>query len=665
MAGNRKRGEFEDLVEYLIERCFAAAENRDKDRFVEYLIDFNDVVESYLEQRASMGGQASETNSSSLERIFSTYFVDLYTGLIDVSEGYQTEIISAIVTSIRRSRDLGIQSAYQEFLSVLNRCYQAEVETGGFEFRDKRFFVRRYKMVISKRIDELQESESAAAFEMAQSFWRVTFDEVRELLKTAIEATDVETYSHLISELTDIHYYDVISSNRQGIGGASNGEDKFLEEKAELGRSIESQVSELTFVLTGWAFRRFQEGTLSEEQYKQMATTTESQRNSIAAVADIYYEEMRGEGGLGYWESWNLDEAMAETIGLARSAPAALSWLQAFYCAELLRLGSQSFENGEFAKEELPIPISKAVVSESDKIRKTLESLEEESTAEALTDSEADIDELIDAIVKMHEEAEETYREQMREEVHESELDDEKVASFEESVQSDFVDGCILRNVLRDIGIIADGSSEDEVMNDPQELGTLRVPRRALVSVDDIPLHLSRQRYVSPIEVSFRDLIFENLDIGRESVTSQDELLERIREYVDSNDAKAILTTLGTRGEVFRDSDAYQYVLTSEERVFDNQRGSFLGVPVLSMRGDEFSVLLLFGGSTQVIELNPSDAPLAMDLKPAEVTLSDEERRDLSEEELENVKDWVYADIAYPGRFEPGPQLGVAITIER
>jgi hypothetical protein len=664
MTGNRKRSEFEDLVEYLIERCLDAASDKDKDRFVEYLIDYNDVVESYLEQRAAIGDQTSETNSSSLERIFSNYFVDLYSELMDAQEGFRTETISAIVTSIRKSRDLEVQSAYQELLSVLNRCYQREIEGGEFEFRTKRFFVRRYNMIISKSIDQLQASDTPTALETAYSFWEVTFAQVRKLLKTAIEATDEETYSEIIEELADIHHYDVISSNRGEVASALDGEEEFLERKAEFGRTIESQVSVLSFVLTGWAFRRFREGTLTEEEYRQIATTTESQRDSIATVADIYYEEIRGEGGLGYWENWNLDEAMAETMGVAMSSPAALSWLQAFYCAELLRLGSQSFEDGELDLGDHPIPVSKTVIADSDDIRGMLESLYEESTAEAITDSETDVEELIDGIVELHEVAEEKYREHVREEVHRSDLDDEEVASFKESVQSDFVEGCVLRKVLRGIGIVGNGSSEDQE-GGSRELGTLRVPRRALVSVDDIPLHLSMQRYVNPIKDSYRDLLFENLDIEHESVSSKEELLDRIHEYVDSWDVEAILTALGTRNEVFRDSDAYQYVLTSEERAFENQRGSFLGVPVLSMRGDEFSVLLLFDGPAQVIETNPEENPLTIDLKPAEDTLSEEERQELSEEELENVKDWAYAEVSYPSRFRTGERIGVAFTIEQ
>lgn len=665
MVGNRKQGELEDLLEYLVERCLDAARDRNKDRFVEYLIDYNEVVESYLDQRTDLGTQASESNSSALERVFSNYFVYLYRELIEAPAGFRTETISAIVTSIRRSRDAGFQSTYQELLSVLNRCYQVEVETGEFEIRTKRFFVRRYSLIISKSVDELQESDSPDALETAWSFWRVTFDQVQELLKTGIEATDGKTYSEIISKLTDIHHYDIISSRRQGGVDGSDSEEDFLERKAEFGRTIESEVSVLTFVLTGWAFRRFREGTLTEEQYRDIATTTESQRNSIAAVADIYYDTIRGEGRLGYWEDWNLNEAMAETMGVATSAPAALSWLLSFYCAELLRLGSRSFEDGELPLGELPIPVSKAVISESDRIREELESLQEESIAGALTDARTDVNGLIDAIVQLHEEAEETYQDQLREEIHEAELDDEEMNAFKQSVQSNFVDSCTVRTVLRDIGIIADGPSEEAVDAESRELGTLRVPRRALVSVDDIPLHLSMQRYVTPIEDSFRDVLFENLDIGREGVTSQEKMLERIREYVDSRDVAAILTTLGARGNVFRDSDAFQYILTAEERAFENQRGSFAGTPVLSMGGDEFSVLVIFAGATQVIESNPGNAPLSFDLTPAEDTLSDEERQKLSEEELENVKDWVYANVSYPCQFRPGPQVGVAITVEQ
>lgn len=664
MARNRKQSEFEDLVEYLIERCLDAARDRDKDSFVEYLIDYNDVVESYLEQRANLEEQAIEPNSSALEQVFSNYFIDLYRELTETPAGFRTETISAIVTAIRRSRNAGFQSTYQELLSVLNRCYQIEVETGEFEFRTKRFFARRYNLIISKSVDELQASDSPAALETAWSFWRVTFDQVKALLKTAVEAGDEETYSEISSKLTDIHHYDIISSHRQG-GTGSDGEEEFLERKAELGRTIESEVSVLTFVLTGWAFRRFREGTLPEGQYQSIATTTESQRNSIAAVADIYYDKIRGEGRLGYWENWNLDEAMAETMGVATSAPAALSWLLSFYCAELLRLGSQSFEDDELALEEHPIPFSKAVVSESDRVREELESLQEESNAEVLTDVGTDVDELIEAIVQLHETAEETYQDQLREEIHEANLNDEEVNAFKKSIQSNFVESCTVRTVLRGIGVVADGSSEEQAEGESRKLGTLRVPRRALVSVDDIPLHLSMQRYVNPIEDSYRDVLFENLDIERETVASQEELLERIREYVDSRDVEAILTTLGTRGDVFRGSDAFQYVLTADERAFENQRGSFAGTPILSMSGDEFSVLVLFAGPTQVIESNPTDAPLTLDLTPAEDTLSDEDRENLSEEELANVKDWVYADVSYPCQFRAGPRAGVAITIER
>ncbi|WP_136602753.1 hypothetical protein [Salinigranum halophilum] len=663
MSRRRNQGEFEDLVEYLVERCLKSADNRDKDRFVASLIDFNDVVDSFLDQQANLGNQVSDTNRESLERIFSNYFVDLYEGLIEAPPAFRTEVISAITTSIRRSRDVGLPSSYQAFLSTLNRCYRLEMETGEFEFRAKRFFVRRYNLLISKSVNQVQASCSPAAFETAKSFWKVTFDQTQQLLKTAIEATDEETYSEIVPKLTEIYYYDVVSSNRQRMTDVWDGEDEFLEKKAEFGRYIESQISVLTFVLTGWAFRRFREGTLTEEEYKEIATTTESQRNSIASVAEVYYDEIRGEGRFGYWEDWNLDEAMAETMGVATSAPAALSWLQAFYCAELLRLGSQSFEDGELDVGELPIPVSKAVVAESDKIRKTLESFHTDSIAEVFIDSGTDVERLIDAIVQLHEDAEETYRDQVREDVHESALDDESVKSFEDSIQSDFVEGCTLRNVLRDIGVIVEDPSEEG--GEPKEIGRLRVPRRALVSVDDIPLQLSMQRYVSPIEDRYRELLFENLEVVRESVTSQEELLERVREYVDSHDVEAILTTLGVSDDVFRDADAYQYVLTSEERVFTNQRGSFAGTPVLSMRGDEFSILLVFEGPTQVIETNQADRPLSFDMIPAEETLSEEDRQDLSEEELENVKDWIYTDVSYPCQFTSNSNIGVAITVER
>lgn len=661
MAGNQ--GEFEDLVEYLIGRCLEAADAGDKDTFVEYLVEFNDVVDSYLEQRANLGQQASADNSESLDRIFSNYFVDLYRALLEAPPAFRTETISAITTTIRRSRDVGFPSTYQEFLSVLNRCYWIQMDAGEFEFRAKRFFVRRYKLIISKSIDELQASDSPESFDAAQTIWRATFEQVQELLKTAIEATDEETYSQIVSELTDIHYYDVISSGPQGIAEAQDADDEFLERKSQFGRDIESQISVLTFVLTGWAFRRLREGTLSRDEYSEIANTTESQRNSLAAIADIYYEEIRGEGRIGYWEDWNLEEAMAETMGVAITSPAALSWIQEFYCAELLRIGSQSFEDGELDIGENPIPASKTVVNESDTIRDVLESLNEDSVAEYLTGSDLDVDQLIDELERLHEEAEELYREQVREDIHEAELDDEEVDSFKNSVQSGFVEGCTLRNVLRDMGVISEGPTEEE--GELQELVRLRVPRRALVSVDSISSPLSMQRYLNPIEDSYQELLFEELDLGRESISSQDELLDRIREYVDSRDVEAILTTMGTRHDVFRDADAYQYVLTSDERIFENQRGSFADTPVLSMRGDEFAVLLLFSGPTQVVESDSPDAPLTMDLIPEEETLSEDERQDLSEEELENVRNWVRADVSYPASFRAESTLGVAITIER
>lgn len=664
MTWNRKQGELEDLVEYLVERCLDAAQDRDKDRFVENLIDYNDVVESYFDQRADLGTQASESNSSALERIFSNYFVDLYRELIEAPADFRTETISAIVTSIRRSQDVELQSAYQELLSVLNRCYQAEVETGEFEFQTKRFFVRRYNLMITKCVDELQASDSLDALETAQLFWRETLGRVQQLLKIAIEATDVETYSEIISKFTDIDRYRIMSPRRQESFNRSDNEEDFLEQKAELGRDIESEVSVLTFALTGWAFRRFREGNLSEQQYRDIATTTEPQRNSMTAVADVYYDMIRGDSQLGYWEDWNMHEAMAETMGVATTSPAASSWLLSFYCGELLRLGSQSFENDELVLEELPIPVSKTVISKSEQIREELESLQEESIARTLTDAGTNVDELIESIVQLHEEAEKRYHDQLREEVHAAKLDDDKVNSFKQSVQSKFVDSCSLRTVLRDIGVIADGSSEEGLETESRELGRTRVPRRALVSVDDIPFHMSMQRYVNPIESSYRKLLLENLDIGREDVTSQEKMLERIREYIDSRDVAAILMTPGYNRDVLKDSDAFQYVMTAEERTFENQRGTFAGTPVLSMGSNEISALVLFNRPTQVIELNPGDAPLSFDLIPAEDTFSDEERRDLSEDELKNVKGWVYADISYACQFRSGPQVGTAILIE-
>lgn len=697
--------ELQTLIGYITDRCLSAANQDKKDSFVDYLVDYSEIVEDYYSEREALADTVNEDNDRTIQRTLRNGFRSLYNSLLNESYDYRREVLSTIVSAARGAKQRDFNSLYINLLSDLNRCYVLEQQSGEMIFDLKRFFVRRYSILLDQPLDELKTSETKQQLEDRYEVWKQAFTQAIELLRTMVEYSDKESYSHLVSRFTDFYPHEMVhsvgdnnSSERKiellrtvvaysdeesythlasrftdfypyemvhsgGYYSSSGGEYEWRETKVEYGEKVRSEISVMTFVVSAWAFRLLKNDRITRETYSEIAAKTQSERSSIEEVAETYYTMIRGpdNGGLGYWEQWNMDEALEEEMGAAVTPMSVHSWLRDFYCAELLRVGSESdWVTDQESERETPIPAVRQVTNESESLNEAFARLRDESLAEFLTAEVDDLNTLIDTLVQLHEEAAEQYRDNMRETIRGQELVESKKDEFRASVKKKFNEECTLRNVMSTLSLITVGEIGDE----SHHLVDLQIPRRKLVSVDAIPIMDSIQRYTNPIIEKFSRLVFEELEFESVQVNSNDQVIQRIQEYSDSRGVEAVLTSLGITDRVFRDDSKYDSFVPPDERIFENQRGNYGEIPVISIRYEEPVVVLLFDKPEQIVEPDLSEVPLEIEIEPGEETLSEEDRNEMTENKINQRYDVARAKIRYKGEFRPQGTAGVHITVD-
>jgi len=657
--------ELQILIGYITDRCLSAANQDKKDSFVDYLVDYSEVVEDYFSEREALADNVNEDNDRTIQRTLRNGFRSLYDSLLNESYDYRREVLSAIVSAARGAKQRNFNSLYIDLLSDLNRCYVLEQQSGEMLFDLKRFFVRRYSILLDQPLDELKASVTEQQLKDRYELWRQAFTQAIELLRTMVEYSDEESYSHLVSRFTDFYPYEMVHTGGyySSSGGEYVSESELREMKVKYGEKVRSDISVMTFIVTAWAFRLLKNDQISRETYSEIAAETQSERSSIEDISETYYTKIRApdSGGLGYWEQWNLNEALEEEMGVAVTSMSVDSWLRDFYCAELLRLGSVSeWVTNQESQQKTPVPAVRQVTNESESLDETFNRLREESLAEFLTAEVDDLDTLIDALVQLHDDAAEQYRNDMRETIRYHELDESKKDEFRASLKEKFDEDCTFRNIMSTLSLIAVGEIGDE----SHHLIDLEVPRQKLVSVDAIPIMDSIQRYANPVIEKFSKLVFEELEFESVQLNSNDQVIRRIQEYADSRGVEAILTSLGFTDRVFSDDSEYDPFVPPNERIFENQRGTYAGIPVISIRYEEPIVVLLFDAAEQIVEPDLFEAPLEVEIKPGEETLSDEDRSEMTEDEISQWRDVARAEVRYEGRFQAQGTTGVHMTVD-
>lgn len=655
--------ELQTLIGYITDRCLTAANQDKKDSFGEYLVDYSEVVEDYFSEREALADDVNQNNDRTIKRILRNGFLSLYESLLNESYEYRREVLSAIVSAARGAKGRDFNSFYINLLSDLNWCYKLEMQSGQMPFDLKRFFVRRYSILLDQTLDELKTSETEQQLEGKYEVWKKAFTQATELLRTMVEYSDEKSYSHLVSKFTDFYPYEMVHSGGYSSSSESDHESELKELKVKYGEKVRSEISVMTFVVPAWAFRLYKNDQISRETYSEIAAETQSERSPIERVAEIYYMKIRNPdiGELRYWEQWNLDEALEEEMGAAVTLMSVHSWIRDFYCAELLRLGSEShWVNDQESERETPIPAVRQVINESESLKETFNQLKNETHADFVTAEVTNLDALIDSLVQLHINAAEQYHNDMTETIRGQELDETKKEEFHVSLKEKFDEECTLRNSMSTLSMITVGEIGDE----SHHLADLQIPRQKLVTVDAIPIMDSIQQYANPIIERFSRLVFEELKFDVMRLSSNDQVIRQIQEYSDSSGVEAILTSLGITDRVFREEPEYDPFVPPDERIFENQRGIYAGIPVVSIRYEEPVVVLLFDEAEQIVEPDLSEGPLEVQIEPGENTLSEEERNEITEDEITQWRDVARAEVYYKGRFQPQGTPGVHITVD-
>jgi Asp-tRNA(Asn)/Glu-tRNA(Gln) amidotransferase C subunit len=431
MRGN---SEFEALFDYFTQKCVHEAKRDNKDEYVETLIDIEDIIREYLDRREEKG-TPSVSDNTQLTEFFSNKLTNMYDDVADFSPFFRRNIISAVTSLARELRTKNDIDSYRTYMDLLLYYYSSDICLEGIQPDLKQYFISRYTRCISASIDDVLNSESIEKFQNAEDIWNETFESVADTLKIAVEKSDTTSYSEIVNSVdpSPRHSQYSVVHNSEG----KRDDSSLPSEKKKFLKDIESERVTLFFALTGWAYHLLNDGKLTKENYKSIGRETINTRRNISQISEIYYKNMADSEmeGIPYWDNWDMAKQREKSIGSTMTRSSSTSWLQAFLCIELLRVGKdRSFDAGSFNFSENPLPVVQSIVGSAEKIESKLEMILQGEYDLPISRYGVNLDSLASAIVQLHKEAEEKFRELSRERVHEATLDPEKVAEFKQSM---------------------------------------------------------------------------------------------------------------------------------------------------------------------------------------------------------------------------------------
>lgn len=533
---------------------------------------------------------------------------------------------------------------------MLNQLYWEDKWEEGVEF-----FLDGFYKVWDKERYRFRRSESEDELESCVKGLNHIFDTYSDIWKTAIENEEKGALDELYKRTTDLpefgqYEYEMYSSLQEA-ERLNNSQIEFNDTKQRIADSYRKELDRLRFVSYGWAFHLYMEDEVSADFIEMLFDEFMSQDfSSLSGFNEVYFGILLEDDIMRYWEDWNMQRELEDSVGAVTTGMAMNTWILRFYCAAIVRTSDLQEEIKEFEPETSffsqyqDIDHYMRMEMRVRKIKEVLETYRDDYPLDWFTDG--NLESKLDMLADYFSEVQEYLNQEERKWVREQPIDEEIAGGFEEEVNSQLTN-CGLRKGLDWVGGITKVKSLEGKDTTKFKLeGSSE--RQAFV---DDGVHTTFTSTFSDIMEEYRKLILEELCMRNEKLESEETLLDEL----ESLSSSAEVLIIG-------DLDILR-TLRDDERTKRTSRddlGSYLefaGTPVLQDTTEEYDTVVLFGNEFTYAELI-RDNPIDVSVIPGEEAYNSKDV-----EEGVDIRDYVKILYQYEAFIECETEAGVVFEI--
>lgn len=644
---------YEDYLEHFFEKAEISIQEGKGNQLSDNLLDLNELIHELINKE-----QVSEGQFRSDYKFCKRRYVRLYKQILDddADEGLRENVIGSISVEANYATKSNDLVAYQQLLTALKQCYEKSYPKPGFDDATEKIFERyaAQRIGITQSFRDADDVERLAeSKEIVETF----LESYRDLWKCAIEYECEDSIKRLHHNLNEIRAFERATYHT----GIPEDENDLLQKKQELADSFRKRIEIQKFAAYSWAYKLYIEDVYSNKSFIQTLYQDYAEQNfsSIKDLSKIYFHIKSKPLADLYWENWETTRQLENAISSSFASMGANTWLTKFYLALSLHLFDQDTQERflNSTPEELPIPAERQHRIELNSLHDQVQEFKDDYPLDFLLDDDVDLNKRVENLSKILDQAHSHAEKQQLMWVRNQPIEPEYIKSVKENINEDFDNTAILRQGLKEIGLLQQKPFPPDT--DGIRLAELHLEKRVFVQQEGV---------AAPTTPNFRgvfdnynEYVLRGLNLEEYNVDSIDELIDEIEDQVNKRDPALILLNPGQHRMKLLEDERFTHGAD-----FPNAHHSFLDIPVLTESTDTYTALLLLENESRGVEYANKDGKvLDVEATPGE----EAEVKDMPNKPLESIPyleaphDYVQIDIRIRGFIQSEELDGVLLHL--
>lgn len=615
---------YEDYLEHFFDNAETSIQEGKGQELSDNLTHLAELIQELIDKEP-----VSETQFQSNYNFCKRRYIRLYNRVLDndADEDLRKRIINSISATTNYAWQSNDLQAFEQLLNALTRCYVNSYPQPGFDTAIEAFFERfnTLQFGITQNFQDVDTVERLAKTrEVVDTLLRY----YRDLWRCSIEYECEESIKRLHNNLDDIREFERAQYSPIGVPEDEYDQD-FLKAKQELADNFRKRIQIQKFAGYSWAYNLYIRDVYSDKSFIEVLLDqyAENTFSSIASLSETYFDIQSILGEVPYWDNWESSRQLQNSLGSIMTSMGSNSWIPSFYLAFSLYLfdknAQDNFSNA--TPEELPIPADREHRVKLKNLKDQVEEFKNDYPLDFLLDSQTNINERIEKLFEALDRAHSHAETQAIMRVRNHEIDSEYLQSWEEEINEQFDNSCLLRQALKEIDLLQTKRFPPDT--DGIKITAIYPRKRNFVPEEGVSKPITSNFRV--VFDNYNEYVFRQLTLEEYSVDTTDELLDEIEDQVNKRDPSIILLKTGEHRRRLYDDDRF-----SHSSDISNSHHSFMDIPILSEPTETYTALLLFENESRGVEYIDHNGN-ALDIK---ATPGEElDKLDLPAEPLESV----------------------------
>lgn len=632
---------YEDYLEYFFENTKKSIREGKGQELSDNLSHVADLVQGVIDRNAESDGQFNSIYSFCRRQ-----YVQLYIEVID--NGSDEDLRSSIINSVSAVANYSQQSndleAFDRLLDSLTRCYMQSYPQPGFDDATEEIF-ERYSTIQYSASQSFEDADNIEDLARAKNIFDSLLKHYRTLWRFAVKHQCRESTRHLDHSLDQVraferHVYTPIGQPED------EHERDYLEKKQEIADTFRKRIKIQRFAAYSWTYNLYINEVYSDEAFikELLEEYAENDFSSVEDLSETYFEIEPVLGQIPYWDHWDTDRQLDNSIGPVMTAMGTNSWIPAFYLAFSLYLFDDQSQKGlsNSTDEELPFPTGSKGAIKLDRLKDVVEEFKNDYPLNFLFDSQSDLDTRIDELADTLDRAHSHAKKQQLIRIRNHPLDQELIDSWREELNERFDSSCLLRQALKEIDLLKQKRFPPDTDGIKLSKG---YPRRRNFVPEEAVAKTPPSDFREVFE-NYREYVLRRLTLEEKTVQDIDELLTEIEAQFNGRSPTVILFQVGEYRRRLLDDDRFEHGGDLPDSHY-----TFNGVPVLTEPTETYTALVLRENESYGVEFVEDEQVLTMTATPGEeADIFDMPNKPLESVSFQNAPhDFVELDIRLRG----------------